>query len=79
VKAWWPNGYGQPVLYDAAVIFSDARGEVDCHNVKIGFRTVELVQQSVSARHYGQSHCRVVCVCHFLSCQHSICLSFSTH
>jgi len=49
VKAWWPNGYGQPVLYDATIIFSDSRGEVDRHSIKIGFRTVHLVQQPVSA------------------------------
>lgn len=54
MKAWWPHGYGQPVLYDAEVIFSDAQGKVDCHNVKIGFRTVELVQESVSAHLPGQ-------------------------
>jgi len=53
VKAWWPNGYGQPVLYDAAVIFSDSLGEVDHHTFKIGFRTVQLVQQSVSAYQPG--------------------------
>ena len=57
VKMWWPNGYGQPVLYDAAVIFSDSRGEMDRHSIKIGFRTVELVQQPVSTNHQlGQSH-----------------------
>ena len=55
MKAWWPNGYGQPVLYDGVVVFSDSQhSEVDCHNFRIGFRTVELVQQSVSARQPGQ-------------------------
>jgi len=54
VKAWWPNGYGQPVLYDTVVVFSDSHGEVDHHNMRIGFRTVELVQDSVSAHHPGQ-------------------------
>ena len=57
MKAWWPNGYGRPVLYDAMVIFSDSQGEVDSHSIKIGFRTVELVQQPVSATHQlGELH-----------------------
>jgi len=48
VKPWWPNGYGSPVLYDTEVIFSNSLGELDCRDIKIGFRTVDLVQESVS-------------------------------
>jgi len=48
VKPWWPNGYGSPVLYDTEVIFSNSLGELDRRDIKIGFRTVDLVQESVS-------------------------------
>jgi len=61
VKAWWPTGYGTPVLYDAAVIFTDFCGDsiIDEYKFQIGFRTVQLVQQSVSATQPGLSytHC----------------------
>ena len=54
MKAWWPSGYGKPVLYDAAVIFTDSRGgPVDEYKFQIGFRTVQLVQQTVSAHQPG--------------------------
>lgn len=43
VDFWWPRGYGEPALYDAAVRILDENGnEVDSDSRKIGIRTVRL-------------------------------------
>ena len=50
VELWWPNGYGEQKLYDLKVIIQDSQGyHVDNkHHRKVGFRTVELVQEPLS-------------------------------
>lgn len=42
---WWPNGYGDPTLYEVSA--SLEKGEQAIHKVvkKIGIRTAELIQQ----------------------------------
>ena len=49
VSAWWPNGYGNQTLYNVTVVYTDGMGTMDTNNIRIGFRTVELIQDYVSA------------------------------
>ena len=49
VELWWPNGYGKQKLYDMNVTFT-AESDVTQRNMKVGFRTVELIQDPVSAQ-----------------------------
>ncbi|XP_070547224.1 beta-mannosidase-like [Ptychodera flava] len=45
-KTWWPNGYGAQPLYGVTVeLVCPAFGEKSTRNFKVGFRTVELVQE----------------------------------
>ena len=50
VELWWPNGYGDQKLYDLRVVIEDNQlNEVDNkHHRKVGFRTIELVQEPLS-------------------------------
>ncbi len=42
-KLWWPQGYGQPYLYDLDVKVLDAHKNVlDQNSLKIGVRTIQL-------------------------------------
>lgn len=51
VKQWWPNGYGTPYLYPLDLIFTSADGqELSAKQIRIGFRTVKLVQNQVTAK-----------------------------
>ena len=47
-KRWWPNGWGEPHLYEIPVTLSVDGNEVDQESVKIGLRTVELIQEEDS-------------------------------
>ncbi|KAG5896412.1 hypothetical protein JTB14_022495 [Gonioctena quinquepunctata] len=50
VNTWWPNGYGAHDLYYLTVIFSDeVSSEHDTKTIRIGFRTVELVQDKLDS------------------------------
>ena len=49
MKTWWPNGYGEAVLYLATISYDGASGDFDQKSIHIGFRTVELVQDDVSS------------------------------
>jgi len=43
-QLWWPNGEGEPVLYDSTIELLDAGGEVvQRTNSRVGFRRVRLV------------------------------------
>ncbi|XP_041374637.1 beta-mannosidase-like [Gigantopelta aegis] len=51
INEWWPNGYGKQTLYSLAVSFTSSRGDEESHQtIRIGFRTIELVQQPVSSK-----------------------------
>ena len=43
---WWPIGYGQPNLIDAAVVLQEGTQSLDNCKFKTGLRTVELVQEA---------------------------------
>ena len=56
---WWPNGYGEPALYEMEVtladVYSAPDGVSDARQVAFGFRRVELVPNETldaSARSY---------------------------
>ncbi|XP_063705099.1 beta-mannosidase [Culicoides brevitarsis] len=55
VREWWPNGFGSQVLYTLEVTFEDVKSNEVANgpnsdwrttkHVKIGFRTIELVEE----------------------------------
>ncbi|XP_060536178.1 beta-mannosidase [Cylas formicarius] len=50
VKVWWPNGYGAQPLYTLTAVFADASGSSRSEkSTRIGFRTVELVQDQLNS------------------------------
>ncbi|CAG5129202.1 unnamed protein product, partial [Candidula unifasciata] len=49
VPLWWPNGYGDQPLFNLTVSFTSG-SDTSQKSIKIGFRTVELVQEPVSNR-----------------------------
>ncbi|HET7829354.1 MAG TPA: hypothetical protein VFL03_07335, partial [Candidatus Limnocylindrales bacterium] len=43
-RLWWPNGFGEPALYELVVRLSGPDGAtLDAHRQVVGFRTVRLV------------------------------------
>ncbi|GBM74431.1 Beta-mannosidase [Araneus ventricosus] len=46
IKLWWPSGLGDQPLYTLIVVFSNSE-ETASKSVKIGFRTIELIQEPV--------------------------------
>ena len=57
IKIWWPNGYGNQSLYDLYAFFTDNNGQMSTMKIRMGFRTVELVQDYVSAnKSMGTKH-----------------------
>ncbi|KYB26528.1 beta-mannosidase [Tribolium castaneum] len=46
VRKWWPNGYGAQKLYNFTAKWQSG-SEIDSKTVKIGFRTIELVQEPI--------------------------------
>ncbi|MEM7298904.1 MAG: glycoside hydrolase family 2 protein, partial [Bacteroidota bacterium] len=47
-KFWWPNGWGDPYLYEIPVMLSKDGNLIDDTKTTIGLRTVELVQKKDS-------------------------------
>lgn len=49
INRWWPSGFGEQWLYDLHVAFipSDSN-ETYIKHLKIGFRTIELVEENTS-------------------------------
>ena len=46
-KLWWPQGYGEPFLYDLQLKLKDSSGrELDILQTKVGLRTVKLELQT---------------------------------
>ncbi|XP_064073932.1 beta-mannosidase [Vanessa tameamea] len=52
IREWWPNGYGSQYLYNLLVFFTThgdrSDREISHKHVKIGFRTIEIVEQKAS-------------------------------
>ncbi|XP_013790438.1 beta-mannosidase-like [Limulus polyphemus] len=52
IKQWWPNGYGDQPLYNLTVSYiEDSTEENTSKTVRIGFRTVELIQDVLDNDH----------------------------
>uniref|UniRef100_V5GTZ4 Beta-mannosidase B n=1 Tax=Anoplophora glabripennis TaxID=217634 RepID=V5GTZ4_ANOGL len=50
LKTWWPNGFGAQNLYNLTVTYSnDEETEKSSKTVRIGFRTIELVQDTLDS------------------------------
>ncbi len=45
-KLWWPNGLGDPYLYDLSFILETQSGNQHTHSLRYGVRTIQLVQES---------------------------------
>ena len=48
IELWWPNGYGNQKLYTLNVVFTDTLNKNSSKSLKVGFRSVELVQEPMS-------------------------------
>lgn len=44
-KLWYPNGLGEQPLYTVVATLKNGSGTIHCRECRIGFRTVELVQE----------------------------------
>ena len=49
---WWPNGYGEPYLYDAGYTFTPESGVASTINYKAGIREMKYVDARDSLRMY---------------------------
>ncbi len=45
-KLWFPNGYGSPHLYNFEISLSKNQEYIDSKKLKIGLRTIELIQEN---------------------------------
>ena len=52
MRLWWPNGYGEPYLYDASFSFTIDGKESDVVNYKAGIREVKTVDKNTKLRIY---------------------------
>jgi len=49
VDFWWPRGYGEPALYDAALRITDKKGTIlDQRKQRIGIRTADLIHSDIT-------------------------------
>lgn len=43
-ELWWPNGYGEAVLYNSEVTLSDSKGKMlEKRQARVGFRSVKMI------------------------------------
>ena len=52
MRLWWPNGYGEPYLYDASFSFTVDGVESDAVNFKAGIREVKTTEKDTWLRIY---------------------------
>ena len=48
---WWPNGMGEAKLYEVKIDVCDDSKCEDSRLFRVGFRTVELIQENVNDSH----------------------------
>lgn len=44
-ELWWPNGLGEQPLYEVEVVLSEQGRELDRHDLRIGLRTLTVLQE----------------------------------
>ncbi|CAL8069236.1 unnamed protein product [Orchesella dallaii] len=49
IHLWWPNGYGKQNLYSYVVSLYNDNGDSSSRQLRLGFRTVELVEDYVDS------------------------------
>ena len=59
MRLWWPNGYGEPYLYDASFSFMVDGEQSDAVNFKAGIREVKTVDKDTKLKIYV-NHRRLV-------------------
>ena len=52
MRLWWPNGYGEPYLYDASFSFTVDGVQSDAVNFKAGIREMKTVDKDTKLRIY---------------------------
>ena len=52
MRLWWPNGYGEPYLYDASFSFTIDGVQSDAVNYKAGIREVKTTDKDTELRIY---------------------------
>ena len=52
MRLWWPNGYGEPYLYDASFSFTVDGVQADAISYKAGIREVKTVDKDTKLRIY---------------------------
>ena len=52
MRLWWPNGYGEPYLYDASFSFTVDGVQSDAVNYKAGIREVKTTEKDTQLRIY---------------------------
>ena len=50
MRLWWPNGYGEPYLYDASFSFTVDGVQSDAVNFKAGIREIKTVDKDTKLR-----------------------------
>lgn len=50
MRLWWPNGYGEPYLYDASFSFTIDGVQSDAVNFKAGIREIKTVDKDTKLR-----------------------------
>jgi len=46
-RLWWPNGHGQPALYEVEIVFRQESGGEDRSALRIGLRKIEVITEPV--------------------------------
>ena len=52
MRLWWPNGYGEPYLYDASFSFTIDGVQCDAVNYKAGIREMKTIDKDTKLRIY---------------------------
>ncbi len=52
MRLWWPNGYGEPYLYDASFTFTVDGVQSDAVNFKAGIREVKTIDKDTKLKIY---------------------------